>query len=171
MPWDMVFREAARDNEFWAREVDKKVIQFTTAQKSRHDLSDPGYGDLRFAPGAGQASGSTAAPAGAGSEPPIKKRRPNKAERAAARAAAGGGAAPPAAPKGTPKGKGKGKTRDVDRQANGKFLYSEDAKEICWNWNGSKTGCRDPCPQNRAHVCDICRGTQGVPGHRSCEHA
>ena len=52
-PWDTVFREAARENEFWSREVDKKVIQFTTAQKTKQDLVDPGFGDLRFATGGG----------------------------------------------------------------------------------------------------------------------
>ena len=48
-PWDSAFRDAARDCEFWAKEVDKKVIMFSIAQKSKSQLTDPGFGDLQSA--------------------------------------------------------------------------------------------------------------------------
>ena len=171
-PWDMVFREAARENEYWSREVDKKVIQFTTAQKSRQDLVDPGFGNLHFAAGAGQAGGGRGAPGPSGDEPPRKSRKQEKREKAAAKSAAGG---PPAgqAQKGTSKGVGKSKGklgRDIDTKVNGKFIYDANHRQICWKWNQSKNGCQDPCPGGRVHVCEICRGSQGTPGHRSCEH-
>ena len=168
-PWDTVFREAARDNEYWSREVDKKVIQFTTAQKSRQDLADPGFGNLHFAAGAGQ-SGSRGTPGPSSEEPPKKARRKQKAERAAAKAAAAGAPAGQAS-KGNSKGDGKGKgKKGVDHKVAGKFLFDQQHRQICWRWNQTKSGCQDPCPGGRAHVCEFCRGLQGTPGHRSCEH-
>ena len=60
-PWDLVFRDAARDHEFWHREVEKTVVQFTTAQRSRPQLVDPGFRHLRVAgmPGGRQGSGAS----------------------------------------------------------------------------------------------------------------
>ena len=43
-PWDLAFWEAARDSEFWSRELDKKVVQNTTLHKSRPQLTDPKSG-------------------------------------------------------------------------------------------------------------------------------
>ena len=47
-PWDLAFREAARDDYFWATEVDKKVLQYCTAQRTRNQLMDSGFGAIRY---------------------------------------------------------------------------------------------------------------------------
>ena len=39
-PWDACFREAARDQQFWAAEVERKMLQFSTHQKTKHVLFD-----------------------------------------------------------------------------------------------------------------------------------
>ena len=54
-PWDVAFRDAAKDSDYWAKEVDLRVVQFTTHQRSRAQIADPGFGDLRFAAGGGGA--------------------------------------------------------------------------------------------------------------------
>ena len=50
MPWDLAFREADRVSrtDFCCAEVERKVIQCITAQKSRAQLDGPEYGVLRY---------------------------------------------------------------------------------------------------------------------------
>ena len=170
-PWDQCFREAARDRDFWAQEVERKVVQVTTHQRSKAEVIDPGFGSLQFAAPAGQ--GATAAHA---EGPPRKAPRPSKAERRAA-ALAGKAKAPAPAGGGHPapakggKDKGKGKTRDLDRRTPaGNYFYDKAGKQLCWTWNATKNGCTEPCPNGRAHVCEVCRGEKGPAGHRTCEH-
>ena len=171
LPWDSCFREAARDREFWMQEVEKKVIQFTTHQRSRTELVDPGFGSLTFAPPVG--GGPAGAAPGATGEP--RKKRKTHGERraaAAANAVAGAGDAAPKGGKGkAPKGGGKGKSKDINAQKGGRFKYDHNGVQICWNWNNSRTGCSEPCPQGRRHICEICRDSQPPASHRTCEHA
>ena len=176
-PWDLVFREAARDVEYWQKEVDKKVIQYTTSQRSRPQLIDPGFGPLHFAGGA--PGGRTHAIADTDAERPKGKRvRLSQADRrrvkqATAGAVASGASGPPPPPahREERKGKGGGKGKDNDlKDPNGKYYRSRAGKQLCWNWNKEPRGCAEPCRSDRAHLCEICRGERGVPGHRTCEH-
>ena len=171
-PWDQCFREAARDRDFWAQEVERKVVQVTTHMRSKAEVVDPGFGPLHFAAPMGQ--GTTAAHS---EGPPRKQPRQGRAERKAKTEAGktktgapGGGGAPPPAPRGG-KDKGKGKTRDLDRRTPaGNYFYDKAGKQLCWTWNQSKNGCTEPCPNGRAHACEVCRGEKGPAGHRTCEH-
>ena len=129
-PWDVVFREAARSTEYWQREVDKKVVQFTTAQRSRQQIGEPGYGPIRFVQGqldngGGQKrsnNGGGGGNGGGGDKGDKKKTQRAsqhqrlRAQRDAARASGGAATstsstswAPPPPTGGGGKGKGKGK--------------------------------------------------------------
>ena len=164
-PWDAAFREAACDSVFWTKEVDKKVIQFSTSQKSKGQLTDPGFGDLRLEPSSdpgsqGRGRGRSGGDAADGVEMPEKKkaRKPRESarEKAWTRDPGSGGAA----------GKGKGKGKHLDAKTHdGKYYRDSTGASICWNWNRVQGGCTDPCPMKRAHVCEFCRGA-----HRGCAH-
>ena len=168
-PWDSVFREAAKEPEFWNKEVERKVVQFTTAQRSRPQLVDPGFGSLQFASLAGAGKSNVDHDDDGG--PPKRRRRTHADRRTVAVNKALAQHAPPmpAITNGEstasfgPKGKGKGK--DVDTKVKGKFIMDGNRKQICWAWNKSRTGCQEPCTTGRAHVCEICRGT-----HRTVDH-
>ena len=162
MPWDACFREAARDRDFWNQEVEKKVVQFATHQRSKDDLVDPGFGTLKFAQQPGGA-----APSGATERTTTKKRRANEHK-----GQAPGKRANKAHPQQTyNKGKGKGgKGKDNDRKVDGKYVVDTNGRQICWAWNRERDGCQQVCPQKRAHVCEVCRGADPPAGHRTCEH-
>jgi len=173
-PWDSCFREAARDEDFWRREVDKRVVQFTTAQRSRPQLCDPGFGGIHFATGPG---GKRTHDEGDSGEEGGRTKKKSKKERARAATAAraqgnnGGGAGNynfngggPGQQSGGGKGKGKGKNNDA-KNPEGKFYRDQGGDQLCWAWNKAHDGCSSPCPAGRAHKCEVCRGN-----HRTCDH-
>ena len=48
-----------------------------------------------------------------------------------------------------------------DMKKSGLYLRAPDNKQICYNYSRAKdlkSRCKDPCPTNRAHICEICRG-------------
>ena len=163
-PWDYAFRDAARDSEFWAKEVDKKVIMFTTAQKSKNQLTDPGFGDLRLessaeggGPGRGRGRPGGDSPDGTDMSERKKLRRGSQDPTRDRTRGAGG-----AAGKGKTKG---GRGLPKEKNAEGNFYRDAVGVNICWAWNRAANGCSDPCPSKRAHVCERCRGS-----HRGCDH-
>ena len=169
MPWDSVYREAARDNDYWQREVERKVVQFTTAQKSRPQLMDAGFGILNFASLAGAGRSSTDPMDGDGGGGKRKGRNQRRQEALKKRAVEQGGSTR-AITSGDGTGgsgaKGKGKGKDPNRKVNGKYVASENDVQICWAWNKARDGCKAQCPNGRAHVCEICRGS-----HRTVDHS
>ena len=150
-PWDLAFREAARDEHFWTTEVDKKVLQYCTAQRTRNQLIDPGFGAIRYANQGGKRSRDD----GSSDGPPAKRtRRKSKKERdQEARKAKGGERRKNSGGGGGGKGKGKG---DAVSSA-GKYYRDENRVQLCWAWNKSRDGCAEPCPHNRSHLCEWCR--------------
>lgn len=182
-PWDVVFREAARNTDYWNREVDKKVVQFTTSQRSRAQLVEPGYGPIRLEGqqhGGGDGQQQKKGGGGAGGDDKKllnKTSQKNRLKKAAAGARAASAAAaaawvppPPAAGRGKGKGKGnkgqKGNGNGNDsKDMNGDFFRTADGVQICWAWNKKPDGCTTPCPNERAHVCKTCR-----LAHRGCAH-
>lgn len=172
VPWDVVFREAARDRDFWGREVDKKVVQYVTSQRSQSQLLDPGCGIVKFSGvGAGKKRGGDGAGSdGEAANKSAQKRAKRKAESAITRTAEDregreGRRAPNAqASRGGGKAKGKGGSNDA-KDAHGRFFRTATGSQLCWDWNRSPGGCADPCPAGRAHRCEVCRGP-----HRSCAH-
>ena len=162
-PWDVVFRDAARDRDFWYLEVEKKVVQYVTAQRSKPQLVDPGFGQLRFAGAPGRKGGS-GDDLDEVQENPKKKQRWSKKEKSVAAQNVRGEEGGRRTGEG---GKGKGKKgRNPDKKDNsGKYIFDSAGNQICWTWNRSNGGCADPCPNGRAHRCELCRGA-----HRTCEH-
>ena len=161
MPWDAVLREAARDTEYWQKEVERKVIQFTTSQRSRPQLVDPGFGALQFSNPSGAGGGGAAPSSG---EPGQKRQR----RRAHQERKGGKGQAHPQVtltPAASSGAKGKGKSKDPDFKINGKYVRDVNLNQICYAWNRAATGCEEPCRNARAHVCEICRGP-----HRTVNH-
>jgi len=130
-PWDTVFKEAALDKDFWTREVDKKVLQFTTAQRSRTQLLDPGFGSLRFSTGPkrGRTDEDSSGDEGYGGATSMKKKNRSsqkKRRRDAGRPAGDSGGRPAPAAGGSgggggARGKGNGKGSDA-KDGKGKFL-------------------------------------------------
>ena len=85
-PWDLAFREAARDEHLWSTEVDKKVLQDCTARRTRNQLMDPGFGAIRYANQGGKRSRDD----GSSDGPPAKRtRRSGTRRRGRPRAAKG----------------------------------------------------------------------------------
>ena len=163
-PWDVVFREAARDDGFWRKEVEKKVLQFTTAQSTAPQLADPGFGQMTFA-GHPEVNGRKRERSPGG--PPVKKKtkqsqRQRKAQRGDRRPPESHDVPPPPQPH--PKGKGKGK--DVnEKDSKGRYFRDSAGVQLCWPWNRDSNGCGEPCQRERSHRCEICRGA-----HRTVEH-
>ena len=52
-------------------------------------------------------------------------------------------------------GKGKGKSQKKGKHGNNLKTTTREGKEICFLFARSGN-CEDPCPQGRAHVCQIC---------------
>ena len=122
-PWDVVFRDAAKDRDYWHVEVDRKVVQYTTAQRTRPQLVDPGFGHLRFAGMAGRGSGPAEGSDDRG--PGMKRQKKNKKVRKDTRDSRGKEDAVDWWDKG--KGKGKGKEKD----ASGKLLRDREGTQLC----------------------------------------
>lgn len=164
MPWDLAFREAARDKDFWHKEVDKKVLQFTTAQRTRLQLTDPGFGTLRFANNQGKRNRTDDETSGEDAAP---RKRPGKKQRDKAAAAAAAkerqAPPPPAALGGAGNDKGTGKGKNKDRAPDGRYLKDRAGVQLCWAWNSNAPCSSEPC--KRSHRCEWCRGQ-----HRSWEH-
>jgi len=178
-PWDVAFREAAASEAFWQREVDKRVLQFAAVGLSVAALTDEGFGTIQLA-------SSSASQGGRGSQGAAKKTKDNRSRtrsrspyyakatrttpRADKRAAKERRKAKqplaikdlrtPAPTHTRPSGKGEGKAPRApdDKRANGRFYRSKSGVEICFAY--SRHGnCANPCPNGRAHVCEICRET------------
>ena len=189
-PWDIVFREAARDADFWTKHVDRRVMQFSLHQKTQAQITDPGCGALTLVQqqGGGSLKREAAGGAAGGGDSwrrPGKKprRRGGKGSGKGAGTGADGGTAGQGggAPAGgawgsggTGGGKGGGAANSGKSGFNndatdpsGRFFRDSAGIQICWDWARRAGGCKEPCPKSRAHICEFCRSGS----HRSCEVA
>ncbi len=141
MPWDYVFRTAARDRDYWSKHVREPAMIFlATGGKRKLDPT-------------GSATGRTDEDRGS-EDGGIRKIKPPKKQFAPS---------PPWNPKGT-KGDGKGRGKDKskalpgvgERDANGRFGLDRNGKEICYGFNNGT--CKGVCPRGRSHVCQLCLG-------------
>ena len=158
-PWDVTFREAAQDKDYWAREVDKKVLLHITSIAPASSLIDEGYGLLEEAAsavssgrGGGKKNGGKRRAASSSSEAGQQSKKRKRNGRAKNKTAAPG---PNTVLKEQPKGgKGKGGGK---QKADGKHVRYQGS-QICWDYNRQAGGCTDICPNARAHVCELCLG-------------
>ena len=175
-PWGVVFREAAADETYWSREVDRKITQIGIGLASASSLADAGFGPLveRAAPvGPGGAGGV----AGRGLKRPARvsdseetmdasKKTPKAKKRAAKRTRQReerqtlshqppGGRAP----------ERQGRADPDRKRPDGRFVLAADGRQICFSYaHNLGGGCATDCPNHRAHVCEFCR-----EAHRSID--
>ena len=181
-PWDVTYREAAADTDFWGREVDKQIVMYVTSLKSASRICDTGIGpivetkhggsrgkNMRSAPSESSGESSSVKKKKRGSaakERKVKKVRGGKGKKApkqAAQAGApakGGGNAKPAALIVDP-------SRASEKKADGSWTRDESGRQICWAFG--RGTCKRHCPTNRAHACEKCRGTDH--GAKECIQA
>ena len=167
-PWDYLFLAASRDRDFWADEVKDKCTRWLTRIEGKESIADEGFGvvrpgnsglehiqaaAMREAPRATQGAKRKAeALEESSSEEPAAKRKSGKnKKRKGARAAAKKQA------KARPKAKADPPKRGGQAKNAGGGLHKNTAagKQICFAWARSGN-CREPCPNDRAHVCEKC---------------
>ena len=62
--------------------------------------------------------------------------------------------------KGGGKGAGKPGTKKAERHRTAPHGHKGESITICVRWARNPTGCEEPCPQKRAHCCEICLSKQ-----------
>ncbi len=142
-PWDFVFRAAARDRDYWDKNVREPAILFRTSSGRKKEQpggtgsgTDPAGGDLPDSPRKKKAR----------SQKERLKKQLNKMREEKQRMG------DPPAPGDKPGG-GRGPKRD----GKGRFLTDRQGKQICFGFNHGD--CRPPCAKGMVHVCQICLGT------------
>jgi hypothetical protein len=161
MPWDYLFKEAARDKEFWDDELDRKCLLYITHLRTVSQLADDGTG-TRFQ-GDGNAGPKK-------THEFVKKTRVKTKWKPSAPGGGGRPPGPPGPPRPPPKGKGKGKDgkgKGKGRLPDGRHRSDGAGHSLCWRWNHTAGGCSAVCPQDRAHMCEWCLDA----AHRSIECA
>jgi hypothetical protein len=162
-PWDIVFREAALKEEYWAREVDKKVLLHSLNMANTAKLSDEGYGTLEEAPnpvtGSRGSGGKKRRDPSSDSETSRPRKKAIKKNTRRFKPVA---ETPKGPGKGQKKGGGKGSGKHETAQGHtmqhdGRY-FKISGTEVCFAWNRSPDGCSDICPHARAHACEKCAG-------------
>ena len=174
-PWDVAFREAAADEGYWQREVDKKVLLYTSAITSASRLTDPGYGPIEELSASLRSSASGGGPSGrvskrkrgaqSGSDSEDSAAEPGRKKSGKKQKAKQRKPSAPAATRPSPAGEfGRGAKRADYQRPDGRYVRAPDGTEICYAYAHRAEGCKDRCPQRRAHICEWCRGD-----HRSTD--
>ena len=138
-PWGAVIRDAAQDKQWWYDHCNQVCL----LARARNDSA----AQLTAAP-------STSAPplwdplSGATPSPPSSSWAPAEAARPGHKKNS----------KGKGKGKGKGPRND------GRHTVNSKGTQLCYSWGRNADGCRNPCPNGRAHQCEFCLGV-----HRSLD--
>ena len=153
VPWDGVFQAAAVDTAFWDANVRRPAIAFIArmGHQPQPALEPISEGARASISNVETAVGAKATP---GPVSPRPKKRKRKAEEEASKQ----------------RGKGGGKTstsvdekftnKEHPKKWGGLYHSTQDGKELCYGWakGSSPDSCSDPCPNGRAHRCQICLG-------------
>ena len=163
-PWDVAYREAAADTDFWAKEVDKQIVMYCTSLRSAATIMDTGTGPIVEMKSGG--SRKRAAPLDSESDASSVPKKRSNATRAKkknkAKGKAHGPKKEPQRAQGAKAG-GKGQALIVDlaradeKKADGAWTRDAAGCQICWAYNKGK--CGGNCPTGRAHACERCRST------------
>lgn len=135
-PWDFVFRAAARDRDYWDRNVREPAILFRTAGGRKKE--QPG------------GTGSVTDLASDDAKVKKKAQKTSQRERLKRQVArlrenqGDGGKADPSR---------KGSKRD----SKGRFLTDRQGRPICFAFNNGE--CKDVCPKQMVHICQVCLGS------------
>ena len=157
MPWDGVFRAAARDDHFWNENVDKKALMFAAHLRTSSQLADDGVGavvESSFPASVAGAAGKARKRSRSASPEPKRKRGKKGAKEKKE------SSSDVRAPR--DKGGSKGKNND-EKGRDGRYYREASGNQLCWTWNHSPNGCSTTCSNRRAHACEWCRKTD----HRS----
>ena len=137
-PWQMVFRRAAADREYWDRHVQEPALLYrTSGHKARDGRGGTGTATDRTGDLKSEEDPKT----------PKKRKRKSQKERLRAKLKAANEEkerASPVADKGSKR----------DRQ--GRFLVDRNNKPICFAYNNGS--CKGVCPKNMTHCCQLCLG-------------
>jgi uncharacterized membrane protein YgcG len=161
-PWDLVFKLAATDDAWWAKEVDKKVLLHATRLHDASELLDDGVGEISMGgqiprvsgDGSGPAAQKRSAGAGGntdGDAPPKKKKKKAQGSGGGSGGGKNGGG------KGKGKADGGGKGSAGEKTADGRYRRASNGREICWAENHRADGCSLKTDCTRMHVCEFCR--------------
>ncbi len=171
--WGEVFRRAARDAEFWDRQVRRPAASWVAKGARGAPLAlEEKLASVHIPGGAAALQPRTEAPQTASSSgkrsgggPPADAASPSaKSARKRARRQSASGGSPPSP---APPGKGGEASRRVTLRPAGKGSSKGETKCNNWDLAGDtecgRTGVNTCCPFGRLHVCQKC----GSPGHRT----
>ena len=144
-PWDSVIKAAATHAEFWERELKEPAIIYSLG----HGKTEPSFVERQ--PQQLQTEGTSKralkrkrelanfAARQQQQHPPEKQQQPHRPQQ--------------------PKGKGNGKGQHPRKDKAGLYISTRDGSQICYSWTQGHDGCKAPCPNGRAHVCQRCLGS------------
>ena len=164
-PWDVAFREAAANTDYWYREVDRQIVLKGGALRSSAKIKDLGTGPIEEVTTADAAYANKRAVWNCDSDSDggdlhgdaakKKRKRPRGGKATREERAAKKSKAAPQADRPPPTTVNLAKANE--KSADGKYLRDESGKQICWGYR--KGNCPTPCKSGRAHVCEWCRGS------------
>ena len=134
-PWDSVLKAAATDTAFWEKELKEPALLYTVG----HGRAEPSWVEkqqpLPEAAGLSNRAAKRKRDADRKSEAQKQQNQPRQPEKG---------------------GKGNGKTGHPRKNKVGDYLTTRDGSQICFAWGRAHDGCKTPCPEKRAHVCQRC---------------
>ena len=160
-PWVGVFTQAARDSEYWQKQVIRPAQSFLARGGAGKSMPKEIANDVNMTNGAQLATRSDGgALPGEGLSRNARKRRAAKERLAAAERLKADKthnevkSAPAAA------GAGGGGSASVHPRKFGQtFITTREGTEICYRFaKGAANACAEPCAEKRAHVCQYCLG-------------
>ena len=142
-PWDFVFRAAARDRNYWDKNVREPALLFRTSSGRKKE--QPG----------GTGSGTDQTGEGTADSPRKKKGKSQRErlKKQLAKMREEKSRTDNPGPGDKPGGGGRGPKRD----GKGRFLTDRQGKQICFGFNNGD--CKPPCAKGMVHVCQVCLGT------------
>ena len=153
VPWDGVFQAAAVDTAFWDANVRRPAIAFIARmghqpQPALEPISEGARASISNVETAVGAKGTP----GPVSPKPKKRKRKSEEENPRQRGKGGGKASATVDEKYT--------NKEHPKKWGGLYHSTQDGKELCYGWakGQSPDACADPCPNGRAHRCQICLG-------------
>ena len=156
-PWSSVFTYAARDQEYWNRNVVRPAQTFLARGGSGKKMTRSAAEDFHLTESEVQAIKKDSLP-GEGVSRAARKRRREK-EKAEERKRATDSW------NGSAGYKGGGKSKDAKgggghpRKSGKEFQTDRDGNQICFKFaKGQPGSCQEPCPDSRTHCCQYCLG-------------
>jgi len=141
-PWDSVIKAAAVDAPFWEKELKEPALLYTLG----HGKSEPSWVEKQPPQHGDAEPGSSRRAAKRKRELERKQNQQQQQQQQ-----------PPQKQQQQAKGgKGDGKGPHPRKGKEGRYSTTRDGSQICYAWNSAEGGCTNPCPSNRAHVCQRC---------------